>query len=195
MNSYKTLAAAAHISGIPVRYAVSFGQAFHAGHYSTVKSFGDLVHREQIAGGYAFPDRFPWRDWDELFQQLVAEFPNAPRVDHDPVGRWNAEDKERQLKLHPIQQASDAYRGKRADVMIVDDVQPAVIPRRDYADKTPGRHRVVYVEDSGDEFAPLKWKVYDTKFNPAMRGINYRASFATPQEASRYVDTSTVGME
>lgn len=88
MNSYKTLAAAAHISGIPVRYAVSFGQAWHARqdrkHTSRAYSLADLVHEATLG---------------DAAKVVGRQYVGAVRVKDDPVGRWNAEDKERQLRL------------------------------------------------------------------------------------------------
>lgn len=168
MNSYQTLNAAAHISGIPVRYAVAFGQAYHAGHYRPAESLGELVRRDMIASYRAFADTF------EAKERVYA---NAPRVDHDPVGRWNAEEKERQLKLR--QYAEN-------DVKAVRQLK-ATIPRRDYGMKPRPRFVVVYHENIGDDWDHSPWKIYDTKVNPKMTGTSGRWSYHTAAEAAEYL--------
>lgn len=142
MNSYQTVNAAFAESGLTKQEAVAFGRAHEAGLHINVRSLFSQALAVEAMAQQLRAAGLPVFFVDETTDFSKLPFPNAPRVDHDPVGRWNAEDKERQLKLY----------GKSADVMIVDDIGPAAIPRRDYGVKaTQEKYAVVQGTHRGED--------------------------------------------
>ena len=101
MNSYQTINAAFAAAGLTKQAAVNFGRRYEAGLWDPFghRSLFDMLVELQTKGLRR----------GELIPMVVRSgtgktmFGNARRVDHDPVGRWNAEDKQRQLKVSRVQ--------------------------------------------------------------------------------------------
>lgn len=131
-----------------------------------------IAVRHAVAWGQAYEGTGRTIASRRLHHAIVGNLPRAE------VGRWNAEDKARQLKQKTVQVFGQGF---PPDMLAAE--KAAVIPRRDYADKAPGRYQVVYQESA---LTSLPWKVYDTKYNPSMRGDHARRSFRTAVQATEF---------
>jgi hypothetical protein len=134
MNSYQTANAAFAAAGLRPSEGVKHGRG-----YFFRKALGDLSALEARVIAHMALD-------------LTLDYDDTKRP---TTGRWNAEDKERQLRL--IGGIAAAKAGGTSKLRWVVLHKP---------------------EGDGDEFDDLPWKVYDTQENPQMAGIRGRSSWA-----------------